>query len=102
MKTMFKAVVRWARGPVRRVPAEAMPAEDVADALAEIAGSGAWVAIHQELDAAIADAVDEATSPPVGPGQSLNAEARAFHAGGVDHLRRFQARLLSFRPTGPE
>jgi hypothetical protein len=102
MKLWLKRLWARVRGPVRRVPAVSMPLEDVADAIAEVAGGAAWTALHQELDAAIADAVDEATAPPVGPTQTLNAEVRAYHAGGVDHLRRFQARLLSLAPTGPE
>lgn len=94
---LFNSPVR----PVRAVPASLMEADDVRDAVADVAGTRGWHAIHQELDAAIADAIDD-VSMPVERDSGPTAEGRAFAAGGVDHLRRFQARLLSLQPTGPE
>jgi hypothetical protein len=89
--------------PVRHVPAVSLPLEQVRDAVTDIAGTRGWAALHQELDAAIADAIDDVTvAPATGAAGVSDAAARSFAAGGVDHLRRFQARLLELTAKGPE
>jgi hypothetical protein len=56
-----------------------------------------WAAVHQELDDAIADALDEVTQDP---GATLTAERRLHVAGGAEYLRRFQKRLLDIQAAG--
>ena len=81
------------RARVRAVPERRFPAERIRLEIAALAGSEGWAALHQELDAAIADAVDEvSTPPPARPGEV--PVGRDFAAGGLDFLRRFQQRLL--------
>lgn len=49
-----------------------------------------WTAVHQELDDAISDLCDRVGQPP----PELGHEARIHVAGGIEHLRLFQKRLL--------
>ena len=55
-----------------------------------------WQALHQELDDAIADALDEVTQEP---SAQLTTERRTHVAGGAEFLRKFQKRLLDLRHT---
>lgn len=81
---------------VRRVPEQSLPDKEVVAILGGIVESGPWRALHQELDAAIMDAVEDVSAPgdPNRPERS-----RDFAAGGVDYLRRFQARLIDIALT---
>lgn len=53
-----------------------------------------WQALHQELDDAIADVLDEVTQPP---SALLTAERRVHLAGGAEELRKLQRRLLDLQ-----
>lgn len=72
-----------------RRPEEAMDAEQLAAAFDVPADHGLWQAVHQELDAEIMGAVDDATAP--------GCADRDFRSGGVDALRGFQRRLIDAR-----
>lgn len=72
-----------------RRPEEAMDAEQLAAAFDVPADHGLWQAVHQELDAEIMGAVDDATAP--------GCQDRDFRSGGVDALRGFQRRLIDAR-----
>jgi hypothetical protein len=53
-----------------------------------------WQALHQELDDAITEALDEVSKPP---SATLTSEQRLHIAGGVEFLRLFQKQLLDLR-----
>jgi hypothetical protein len=72
-----------------RRPEEAMDAEQLAAAFDVPADQALWQAVHQELDAEIMGAVDDATAP--------GCADRDFRSGGVDALRGFQRRLIDAR-----
>lgn len=72
-----------------RRPEEAMDAEQLAAAFDVPADLALWQAVHQELDAEIMGAVDDATAP--------GCADRDFRSGGVDALRGFQRRLIDAR-----
>lgn len=72
-----------------RRPEEAMDAEQLTAAFDVPADHGLWQAVHQELDAEIMGAVDDATAP--------GCADRDFRSGGVDALRGFQRRLIDAR-----
>lgn len=72
-----------------RRPEEAMDPEQLAVAFDVPADQALWQAVHQELDAEIMGAVDDATAP--------GCADRDFRSGGVDALRGFQRRLIDAR-----
>lgn len=53
-----------------------------------------FVAVHQELDDAISDLLDEVTQAP---SATLTTERRTHIAGGAESLREFQKRLLKLQ-----
>ena len=85
-RQMIKEIAR-----VRMVPEKRMEPGEVKQAVAEIVGTDGWRALHQELDATIADAVDEVSRAPDVRYPDKN---RDFDAGGGDWLRKFQAVML--------
>lgn len=88
------------RPRVVKVPERAMKEADLLDALAVAPNNMLWRAVHQLLDEQIADAVDlVAKRPEPDPRSGIVAvtpDTRNFHAGGIEHLRDFQARLLDW------
>lgn len=80
--------VAWPKPATRITPADVSAALDV-----EMTNP-LWQAVHQELDDAIGDALDEVTQDP---GASLTAERRLHVAGGAEYLRRFQKHLLDLQ-----
>lgn len=85
------AVHKLRRQRVRRIPEHTLPDKEVVQILGGLGESPAWAALHQELDAAIMDAIDDVSLPP---DPNKPALSRDFAAGGVDYLRKFQARLI--------
>lgn len=84
---------------VRQVPEKALPDKEVVSILGGIAESDVWRALHQELDAAIMDAVEDVSAPP---DPNKPERSRDFAAGGVDYLRRLQARLIDISLAAQE
>jgi hypothetical protein len=77
--------IAWAK-PARRVAAN-----DVRRAFAVAAEAPLWVALHQELDDYLQDQLDQVSLPPAA---SMTEEQRLHLAGGIEHLRLFQKRML--------
>lgn len=81
-----------------RRSAEELTEEELVAAFDIEADEELWLAVHQVLDQAIQQAVEEATMAPGNPPQGkFGAEDRAFAAGGVDFLRELQRELISRR-----
>lgn len=91
MESERSAVRKLRAKRVRTVPASALPDKEVVQILGGLGESPAWAALHQELDAAIMDAIEDVSVPP---DPNKPAPSRDFAAGGVDYLRKFQARLI--------
>lgn len=89
------------RPRVVKVPERALGNDELLDALAVDSENELWRAVHQLLDQQIADAVDLTAKKPEADPRSgmvvVTPEVRTFHAGGVDHLREFQALLLDWQ-----
>lgn len=94
--------IKRLRAPrVVKVPERAMKEAELLDALAVAPDNGLWRAVHQLLDEQIADAVDLVAKRPEPDPRSgvvaVTPDTRNFHAGGIEHLRDFQARLLDWQ-----
>ena len=87
---LLRAAKAWPK------PAKAMPANEVRRAFAIPMDAPLWQALHQTLDGAIQNAIDDATAEP---SATITSERRAFKAGGVDALREFQGRLLELQAS---
>lgn len=72
-------------------PAKRVPPHEVKRAFAVDNDAPLWLAFNQELDDYLQDQVDQMTLPPA-PG--FTEESRLHLAGGVEHLRLFQKRLI--------
>jgi hypothetical protein len=75
-------------------PERRMEAREVADEFSVALEEPWYVALHQELDDAICDVLDEVTQAP---SATLTPERRTHLAGGAEALREFQRRLLELR-----
>lgn len=86
---------------VVKVPERALKEAELLDALAVAQDNTLWRAVHQLLDEQIADAVDLVAKRPEPDPRSgvvaVTPDTRNFHAGGIEHLRDFQARLLDWQ-----
>lgn len=57
-----------------------------------------WTALHQELDDAISDLCDQVSSAPSrATGREFDEANRLHVAGGIEHLRLFQRRILDLQ-----
>lgn len=101
LRASLNAVREEAVRPLRRVPERAMPKAELVEALAVDNDDPLWRAIHQLLDEAQTDAVDLVSARPAPDSRSglvtVSPDTRNFHAGGIDHLREFQTKLLDLQ-----
>lgn len=74
-----------------RKPEKKMKPGEVLEALSDARTSPVWLAVHQELDEAIAAAVDSTSALP---SERNTAENRTFNAGGIYELRELQLHLI--------
>jgi hypothetical protein len=79
----------------RRIPAEQLDADELAAAFDIDADEDLWRAVHQVLDVAIQEAIEESSQSPAGG--KFTADDRGFASGGVDFLRDFQGALIAHR-----
>jgi hypothetical protein len=88
LKTPPNRALAWPK------PAQRMEASDLLGEFDVPLDEPWYAAVHQELDDAISDLLDEVTQVP---GPQLTTERRTHLAGGAESLRAFQQRLLQLR-----
>ncbi len=92
-----EAVRQQAEAEGWRTPEEQLDAEELSAAFDVEADEDLWRAVHQVLDVAIQEAIEESSQAPAAG--KFTAEDRGFASGGVDFLREFQRTLIEKRAS---